>query len=422
MNGVREANQQHSSQYAPRGDGSSGPAGKAVPGSSNLTVTHLTSNGDFAALRDEWNALLSTSRSDTICLTWEWLWNWWLVFGRDRQLTLLTIRDSSGGLAAIAPFAIRRVAHAGALPVRRVELLGTGEPAKDAIWSEYLDVIAKRGLEAPAAAAIAGYLTDQLCSDWDEIHLTNTRDRSLAGAVGEALNARGFKIARIERAPSLFLPLPTDPDAVAELLSPRTRRKLRCYLRKLDAAGGIELELCASKTDLASWMEQLVDLHQRRWSVRGQCGVFASADFSSFHQRLAPVLLEQNRLAFYMLNLRGRKVAAVYGFRHGKTVAAYQSGFDLDFDRTISLGLVTYSLCLREAVRTGMTEWDFLRGDEPYKKLWPTVSRRYIDMRIWNTGMRAEIARYAFWTLRGAKAAVRPALVRLGLRRKELSA
>ena len=382
-------------------------------------MTSITSNEDFSSLRLEWNALLSASSSDTICLTWEWLWNWWHVFGRDRQLTLLMVRGSRGDLAGIAPFAIRRATHAGVLPIRRLELLGTGEPAEDAIWSEYLDIIVRRGREAEVIEAVADYLATKLCSDWDEIHFSNTLDGSLATAVGEALSARGFRIARVEKAPSLFLRLPTDPDAVPELLHARKRRKLRYYLRKLDAAGGVELEACTSKTDLTSWMEQLVELHQRRWMARGQRGVFASADFSAFHQKLAPVLLEQDKLALYVLNLRGLKVAAVYGFRHGKTISGYQSGFDLDLDRKISLGLVTFSLCLRDAVNTGMTEWDFLRGDEPYKRLWPIISRKYIDTYIWNTGMRTALARCSFLALRCAKAAIRPALVRLGLRSKE---
>src|SRR5262249_22506113 len=58
---------------------------------------------EFAAKRDEWNALLESSASDCVFLTHEWLSTWWkhLAQGRLRILTAL----DRGNLIGILPVA-----------------------------------------------------------------------------------------------------------------------------------------------------------------------------------------------------------------------------------------------------------------------------------------------------------------------------
>jgi CelD/BcsL family acetyltransferase involved in cellulose biosynthesis len=215
-------------------------------------------------------------------------------------------------------------------------------------------------------------------------------------ALGDSLGGMGFPRIRRSRTPSLFVALPTEADGVPKLLRPGSRRKLRCYLKNAAQAGGFEIERCQSKAELQDWFAQLIALHQRRWTARGERGVFASSRFLEFHRRIAPLLFEEGKLALYAISQRGCKIAIIYGFRHGKTISAYQSGFDVRFNAKISLGLVVYALCLEEAVRSGAAEWDFLRGEEPYKKLWPVDMRRYADIHIWKRRAKPTMARYAF--------------------------
>jgi hypothetical protein len=384
---------------------------------SDLNISRITSENEFLALRREWNELLSVSCSDRVCLTWEWLWTWWAVFGRGRELALLSVRNREGGIDAIAPFSIRATADGMAPLVRKLEMLGSGEPPNDAIWSEYLDLIVRRGREKQSVAAIAEHLT--LCPDWDEIHFSNTLDGSLASMLGGVLSAGGFRLSKISKAPSLTLNLPREPEDVVRLLHPPTKRKLHAYLRKGEAAGGFNLEVCQSETELVEWFDQLISLHRQRWAACGQAGVFASENFRTFHQTIAPLFFSQGKLALFRLSFKDRVVAIMYGFRHGRTLSAYQCGFDLQAAPKMSLGLIMYAFCLQEAVRSGMAEWDFLRGEESYKTLWPVVRRPYADIRVWRTGARATAARYAFLAPHHARALIRKCLLFLRMRRRQ---
>ena len=42
-----------------------------------MQLTLYRDETGFAALRQEWNALLARTRFDTLFLTWEWQSTWW---------------------------------------------------------------------------------------------------------------------------------------------------------------------------------------------------------------------------------------------------------------------------------------------------------------------------------------------------------
>src|SRR6476661_8356344 len=93
-----------------------------------------------------WRELLADSTSNQPTLSPEWLLTWWDVYGPSdgRRLRLLRF-DDGGRLVGLAPLLLRRHWHRPGLPFRRLEPLGSGERDADAVCSDYLDVIARRG-------------------------------------------------------------------------------------------------------------------------------------------------------------------------------------------------------------------------------------------------------------------------------------
>src|SRR5690349_19277347 len=105
----------------------------------------------FFGLRDEWNALLKASNSDTVFLTHEWLSSWWRHLSEGRRLSILLAREN-GDLIGILPVARRQPQYARMMP-RLLEFLGSG-----LIGSDYLDLIARKGRETDVSSAFADYL------------------------------------------------------------------------------------------------------------------------------------------------------------------------------------------------------------------------------------------------------------------------
>src|SRR4030042_5175051 len=93
------------------------------------------------SLANKWNDLLSQSESDNIFLTWEWVFNWWQVYGNRKELRVLVVRDHHEDIVAIAPFYVHVQKFFNSLSVNEVRFLGTGED----VSPDYLDFIIRKG-------------------------------------------------------------------------------------------------------------------------------------------------------------------------------------------------------------------------------------------------------------------------------------
>jgi CelD/BcsL family acetyltransferase involved in cellulose biosynthesis len=68
----------------------------------------------------------------------------------------------------------------------------------------------------------------------------------------------------------------------------------------------------------------------------------------------------------WILELDGRPAAGWYGFRFGAADWYYQAGRDPALERD-AVGFVLMAHTVREAIRSGMREYQLLRGGQEYK-------------------------------------------------------
>ena len=89
-----------------------------------------------------------------------------------------------------------------------------------------------------------------------------------------------------------------------------------------------------------------------------------------FSDETAPRFLEAGLLRLYGLRLDGQIIAAYYGFMHSsggvRRAYFYLSGFDPAYAK-FSLGRLIVEHAIRSAIAERASEFDFLRGNEPYK-------------------------------------------------------
>jgi CelD/BcsL family acetyltransferase involved in cellulose biosynthesis len=96
---------------------------------------------------------------------------------------------------------------------------------------------------------------------------------------------------------------------------------------------------------------------------------------------VAGKLLELGQLRLSWLELDGTPAAAEYHLVDSTATYAYQGGVDPErlYEEP---GRLSTILCLRRAIEEGHKQFDFLRGDEPYKAHWRAVSRPTYDDRV----------------------------------------
>lgn len=339
-----------------------------------LTVEVVSDGLRFAAMREEWDALLASSDA-AVFNAWGWLYPWWQRIGNDRALWIMAARDATGKLVGLLPLGLELRNVAG-IRVRRLAFLGETH-----VGSDYLDVIAPRGLEVTAARAFASALREAM-DEYDVLDLTDFRDDSpTLQALTDMFEDEGLRCIKRER-----YTCPCETFAPGETFDQFLRRAGRRdnYLRRrkwLEKQSGYVIEKAENPGSLARAMSDFQKLHAARWASDGGSQGIKGPSVEAFHRDATQWLAEQGKVRLYTMRLGDTAVASVYGLLHNGEFIYFQSGYDPEW-RNKSVGLVLVGETFQDALAQGMRGYDFLRGTETYKSDWTTQTRHTVSLRI----------------------------------------
>src|SRR5207244_3580982 len=116
-----------------------------------------------------------------------------------------------------------------------------------------------------------------------------------------------------------------------------------------------------------------------------------------FHRHVLPRLLREGRLRMIRVLADMRPIAAFYGLSSATPVTTadrpagpgrwwgyYLGGYDRDWAGRIHLGQITLAAAIDLASRDGASEFDFLKGAERVKYLWPVRERVTVDADVYS--------------------------------------
>ena len=336
-----------------------------------LVVEKVTLHG-FSAMREEWNELVRSSRSDCLFLTWEWLSVWWAHLAENRELAIVTVR-SGDLLIALAPMALQPRRPTRLLP--EAEFLGSGF-----VGSDYLDVICRDGYEAEAAGILSAELTKwQVTFRWN-----NLRHRECeATRVASCFERLNWSVIETTTNVCPYIPLKEQTwETYLATMGSEHRYSLNRKSKRLNRDFSVRLEQASTPAQCLEGIDRLIELHNLRWQGRGASDAFHTAELIRFHQTIAPLAVERGWLRLFTLWLNDRPAASLYGFFYNGKFYFYQSGFHPDFEKQ-SVGLVVMGMAIRQAIAEGAEEFDFLHGDEPYKRHWAFEKRELSRLELY---------------------------------------
>ncbi len=355
-----------------------------------------TDDAGLKALSSDWNELLTDAESPGIFQTWAWISSWRETLGSEHDLLVATARDPRRGhLLGLAPFAVE-IRKVGPLTTRVLRMAGSGPAAPD-----HLDLIVRHGhphVAAPLWDAVSGRRT------WDLIDLDGLRADSYLGGLMLRRSSDRHDYSTPIVCP--ILPLPDSWEEYEASLGRNLRRNLRRYACKPDASHDMVVErMVVHDHEVAATVEQLAEFHRQIRTARGDRGSFADPVMIDFHRTVALRFLDAGRLRLHRLDVEGRMAAAIFCFRHGDTVSFYTTGYDPGL-AAYGPGRRVLAAAIRSAIDEGATRFDFLRGDEPYKRSWLAVDAfdEHIRMPAGAKGRLISQMRAAIRPLRSLKA------------------
>jgi CelD/BcsL family acetyltransferase involved in cellulose biosynthesis len=165
-------------------------------------------------------------------------------------------------------------------------------------------------------------------------------------------------------------------------VSPAFRQRIRKD-RRVAVEIGAELKVIDGAEGFDQDFDALIRLHQKRWRERGEPGVFSSEKFTRFHRRLASRIIPKRWARLFTLSIKGEPVAALYDFVYEGKMYYYQSGLDLESGQLRSPGLLVRAYAIETAIKEGLAECDFLKGDiRGYKAGWRGQTRSVLQLRL----------------------------------------
>jgi CelD/BcsL family acetyltransferase involved in cellulose biosynthesis len=296
-------------------------------------------------LAQEWLELLSRASTSSYFQTPDWVLSWWEHLA-GRPLTRLAVwRGAAGELQGLA--AMSRITERlhPTLPVRATVWVnsGSGPGAGDHLgW--------------PATPQMLPEMFRWAASLPGTVILRNLHSEL----------ARGMSAGAGAVTPTFRVALPVAGEVVGG--SSDFRKKLRWSERKL---AELDFRLLAGGELGRGVVEGLIGLHQRRSLDMGWNSSF-SLDRIDFHLGLIARGGDGRGPAAMTAWLGERLVGGIYGFLWGDTFAYYQTGWEPEYS-AYSLGSVLIASAMRALRDRGVTVFDFLRGDDTYKRRFGAV-------------------------------------------------
>jgi CelD/BcsL family acetyltransferase involved in cellulose biosynthesis len=281
--------------------------------------------------------------------------------------------------------------------VRRLEFLGTGEDEADEVCSDFLDIIAHRGLEDLVCQEVWQFLTRQAAQEWDVAGFRNTLPDSLIERYLPSM-ARGSDRVMDSRPEGerFYIDLSGGSfERWVEGLSRQRQKRIFYYRRRLEREGGLEERRLERREEIPHFLAETARLNRLRRSLLGKPSAFASERFRRFQATCAPLLFDRQWLDARLYYRQGRCVAALYNFIYADTICYYQCGFDTAAFGNVSPGLVTLSQVIEWGFRNGKRRFDFLVGGGAYKEDYDCVAEPVHEVQLYNKTLAGQLVRSA---------------------------
>ena len=274
-----------------------------------------------------------------------WLEVWWGVFSNESVLYLSAVRDENM-LLGIAP-----------LLIEGKEARFIGDPDV----CDYQDFVIIPGRESEFYEVLIEHLKRQGIAQLD-LNPVRAGSSVLTELVRVAKDLE-CDVSCDHEDVTFELELPATWNEFLGKLSGKQRHEVRRKLRRLNEAAEIKFRVVEGVPEVEDQMETFLALFGLS---RSDKAAFMTSQMAAYFRSLAETMAQANLLKLFFLDLDGVPAAAVMCFYHNSTVYLYNNGYDGKYS-SLSVGLLSKVMSIKEGIRRGRKKYDFLKGTEEYK-------------------------------------------------------
>jgi CelD/BcsL family acetyltransferase involved in cellulose biosynthesis len=318
----------------------------------SIATEILTQRSELAGIADEWRGLAVAARNPFV--TPEWYFSY-LDNAPEAQPFAVVVQEH-GALRLILTL------------VREGSVLRFAGGGLGDCFQPLLAAGAPPGCLDLALATLSSAESQWRLARFDRVEPEDSDD------LAAALRRAGANLATTERAtlPAADLAGLTWDRYLAER-SHNFRSEFRRKERALAKQHRLEYVEARAVDEVQAAMTDHFDLHERRWPVH-RTERKSAERLKRFHMDFATQAATHGWARLWQLRVDEQPIASWYGWSLGGRYLYYQAGLDPDWSR-FSPGTLLLGRTFRAAIEEGCSTYDFLLGEEGYKRRFCNESR-----------------------------------------------
>ncbi len=159
--------------------------------------------------------------------------------------------------------------------------------------------------------------------------------------------------------------LPTSWEGYLQHLNGKQRHEVRRKVRRLEAHGPIVYRPVRGDNEhLDRAADTFIQLFRRN---RQDKAAFMTHAMEGYFRDLIKALAKHGMLQLFFLEVDGQVTATVLCFDYDHVRYLYNSGYDERY-HPLSVGILSKVFSIQKGIENGCRRYDFLKGDEVYKK------------------------------------------------------
>jgi CelD/BcsL family acetyltransferase involved in cellulose biosynthesis len=360
------------------------------PGRGPYRVQVIRSLTEFVVLQRQWDDFLKRAGVENLCMTHGWLRIWMSHFP-PRKMAIMVVLDANQEWVGLAPLQIKpsrnglthRILHA-------VEWIGTNPTVFD--WMQF--AVHPNADEQAVITAIGQALQKER---WDLLDLQFCLNRTQLEWLTDSLPTGNRQAVR-EGGVIPYVSLPATVEEYESQRRKKTRLEVNRHKNRFAKEFGAPPTLTFLPASEASdaILTRFFAGHTKYWADRGEKSDFLRypALFEFYKDMLAYSHFEcqpdEPRLLLSIMTVSDHQLSFHLGFWQGKTYLSHITHYNQGF-KGYSPGTIHMDNLIFSTLEMGGNEFEFGRGDEPYKTQWTKAKKPLWQLRIFRNPLAAAI-------------------------------
>ncbi len=342
-----------------------------------MQIQLISNPDDLKPYRPQWKTLLEHSTgSSPLFLSPEWIENWWKHFSDGRQMQTILFLNGNR-LAGIVPL-FTTTTHVLGFPFKILRFLGSRH-------ADHLDFCFDPELRYECTQRLFRFAGEHL--QWDVMDLMDVPEDSRNLPILRTVLTEQDYPFQVE--PSIlcpFLPVNGDdwPVYYANTRSKSTRKDLTRRLRRLAEGSEAVFRQYDDPETVREVFPCLVEVYEKRWTGKNLSLSFAGTKERQFYQDVSADLCRDGRLHLLTLEAQGQIVAFTLSAMHGTQFTWLITAYNPEYERYFPGEQILARLLESVFDMKRFHEFDFTRGEEPYKYKWTSSHRWNVRVLVRN--------------------------------------